>query len=181
MKLLNRLMSSFKVDSALIGDISEGVPSHSAFWLLRQCVAAILSTVATGLWNHKLRTASAVALGWSLWSAYVLVMHRIFNPQIHPFFLSVALTAVWAFLVGWIVAQSHPAQPLGTNLLLMTTSFTLIAPDIARTVQTIYVTYPASRSYFWPVLLKLLASNASFLLATILGGVCARPRIQATE
>src|SRR5262249_6520045 len=109
-------------------------------------------------------------------SAYTLVLRSIFNPQIHPYMLSVALTTVWAFLIGWTVARAHPAQPLGANLLFMMIAFTRIAPNIAKTVETMYVSYPASLSYFWPVLLKLLAANVGFLLSTFLGGLTGSQR-----
>jgi hypothetical protein len=171
MRLLIWLMSRFNVSPELIGDITEDGARRSICWLLGQSSVAIFSTVGTSLWTTKLRTLWAVALGWTFWSAYLLAMQRIFNPQIHPYVLSVSLTIVWAFLVGWIVSRSHPAQPLGANLLFTATAFTMIAPDIARTIETMYVSYPASLSYFWPVLLKLLASNTSFLLATLLGAL----------
>lgn len=108
-------------NESLMGDLMEEYSAgRSGFWLLRQIVNAIATTVAHDVKHHWLLTARAITMGWVLlfgWAQIVRHFHRvngfvvILPNLLLPIQIELSLTfALGPAFVAWLVARTHRAQ-----------------------------------------------------------------------
>jgi hypothetical protein len=101
-------------DESLMGDLTEEYNAgRSGFWLLRQIVNAIATTVAHDIKHHWLLTARAVAMGWTLWfgcARIVSYFSLVGRPVLWSRIEGIVIFTLWPAFIGWLVARAHRAE-----------------------------------------------------------------------
>jgi hypothetical protein len=170
-------------NESLMGDLMEEYSAgRSGFWLLRQIVNAIATTMAHDITHHSLLTARAIAMGWALWfgwartvshlqrvNGFVAILSNLLLPiQIVPFLTF----TLWPAFIGWLVARTHRAQQ---PAMVLAYAASLAIYDIC------------SSAIQWPTVKRLYFSPAAWwegqilfgcvvVFFTLIGGFFQKPR-----
>jgi hypothetical protein len=169
-------------NQSLVGDLMEEYSAgRSGFWLLRQIVNAIATTVAHDIKHHWLLTARAIAMGWALFFGWALILghlHQVngFVAILPNLLLSFQIVfyltfTLWPAFIGWLIARTHRAQQAA---MVLAYAASLVIYDICG----IAIQWPAIKrlrpSFFqWEFLIGEVCAVVFF---TLIGGFLQKPR-----
>lgn len=163
-------------NESLMGDLMEEYSAgRSGFWLLRQIVNAIATTVARDIKHHWLLTARAIAMGLALWLGFArIVSHPLFWPVLSTQIGAIVIFTLWPAFIGWLVARTHRAQQAAMVLAYAASQAIYSICDIA-------IQWPAIRrlppEYFSPPWLEVqIGVGCVVVLFTLIGGFLQKPR-----
>jgi hypothetical protein len=163
-------------NESLMGDLMEEYGAgRSGFWLLRQIVNAIATTVAPDIKHHWLLTARAIAMGWALWlgSAWIVIHFPLSGAPVNWSQIEgIVIFTLWPAFIGWLIVRTHRAQQ---TAMVLAYAGSLAIYDICR----IAIQWSAiKRFYFsaagwWEVQIGV---GCVVVLFTLIGGFLQKPR-----
>jgi hypothetical protein len=166
-------------NESLMGDLMEEYSAgRSGFWLLRQIVNAIATTVARDIKLHWLLAARAIATGWALWLglAFIWSHFHLFvgAPVRSAQIVGIVSFTLWPAFIGWLIARTHRTQQ-AAMVLAYTASMALT--DICY----LAAEYPWIRrlppGYLSPGWLEVqIGLGCVVVLFTLIGGFIQKPR-----
>jgi hypothetical protein len=132
MKMACWLMEHFAVEPALIGDIVEAAPQHSAVGFCVEVLVAVLRAAVRDVRHYPVRNARAVVIGWlmfilsrrALWPVEIFLAPWMFelNFLLRPRWLRAfpveyaVVTVVGALIVGFTVSRLHRPRSMTAAL-----------------------------------------------------------------
>jgi hypothetical protein len=164
-------------NESLMGDLMEEYSAgRSAFWLLRQVVNAIATTVAHDIKRHWLLTARAIAMGWALWFGCARIVSHfslLGAPVLWSRIMGIVTFTLWPAFIGWLVARTQRAHEAA---MVLAYAASLAIYDICY----IAIRWPSIKrlpaGYFPGWLEVQIGAGCVVVFFTLLGGFLQKPR-----
>jgi hypothetical protein len=182
--LLHRLSHP---NDALTGDLMEEyLHGRSRAWYWRQVLSAIVVGFGKEVWNHKLLSLRALAVGWAAWYFLFYIvgvrLWRLYSGILlthgltitvwwrHYYLYLTLLPWVFPAACGWIVGRCHRAHRQAMVLLFLVSVQVPALPEFYRLTMDAF----GDRRYL-PYLLALCLEFVCITASVLLGGLWGAP------